>query len=48
MTINNLTIKGINDNGNRNTKFLKDVFCFDLYIIFNAGAYSCIFHINTS
>lgn len=39
MMVNNLTVKGIDYNRNRNTELLQDVFCFDLYIIFNAGTY---------
>ena len=38
--VNNLTVKGIDYNRNRNTELLQDVFRFDLYIIFNAGTYT--------
>ena len=40
MMINDLTIEGIDYNRNRNPQFLKNIFCFKLYIIFDASAYS--------
>ena len=40
MMVNDLTVKGIDDNRYRNSEILKNIFCFDLYIVFNASAYS--------
>ena len=39
MTINDLAVQGINDNRDRNSKLLQDVFCFIFYIVFNTSAY---------
>ena len=43
-----LSVKRVDNNGNRDTKFLKDVFRFGLNIILHAGADSCVFHSSTT